>query len=65
MFNEFCVASIYTSASNKQVLIETNFKVDVKSVNNETVKLISSEHGLQEVYDLTVEEKTIVLTLAD
>jgi hypothetical protein len=65
MYNEFCVNSIYTDLSTKTIVIETNFKVDAKSVDYETVKLVNTESGLLENYKLSVEDSKIILTFND
>lgn len=61
MFNEFCVTSIFTDLSQRKIVIETNFKIDPASVNNENVKLVNTENGVQQNYRLTVEEKNVIL----
>ena len=63
MFNDFCITSIFTDLSLRKVVIETNFKVDERTVNLETVQFVSCKSGLLENYKLQVEDKNIVLTL--
>lgn len=63
MFNDFCITSIYTDLSLKQVIIETNFKVEENTVNLETVQLVNYDSGSLENYKLQVKEKNIVLIL--
>lgn len=63
MFNDFCITSIFTDLSLKEVVVETNFKVDPKTVNLETVQLVSCKSGLLENYKLQVKDSKIILAL--
>ena len=64
-YNQFSVVSITPDYSNKQIIIETNFKLDASSVNTATVELYESEIGNKTEYTLTVNMKTIVIQFDD
>ena len=62
MFNEFSITGVTHSLADKNIVLETNFKIDPESVNMTTVKLKNSDAGVLEDYDLHVENKNIIIT---
>lgn len=62
MYNEFSITGITHSIADKNIILETNFKLNADSVNMSTVKVKNSSTGLIEDYTLAVNKKNIVIT---
>lgn len=66
LYNQFSIIDIVTDLKNKKITIVTNFKVDVSTVNLNTVSLYDYGAGTQLVdYTLAVEGKEIIISLKD
>lgn len=61
MYNEFCITGLTTSLANKQIIVETNFKLNPNSVTKETVivKLEESEDPVE--YTLVADNSNIII----
>lgn len=65
MFNQFCINDIKLSLSNKTITIVTNFKIEERTVNLNTVKLKDTYTGAVEDYTLLVKGSEIIITFRD
>lgn len=62
MYNEFSITGITHSMADKNIILETNFKLDPDSVNMTTVKVKNSNTGEIIDYTLSTKRKNIVIT---
>ena len=65
MDNIFCVTGIITDLSQKSIVVETNFKVNSKSVSYSTVKVydITEDVNSEVPYKLEVDKSNIIIAL--
>ena len=61
----FNITSVTPDYSNKQIVIQTTFRVDKDTVNKKNVSVTSAESGITVVYKLSVDEDRIIITLKD
>lgn len=63
MYNEFSITGITHSLANKNIILETNFKLDPDSINMTTVKVKHNVTGKMQDYSLSVDKtkKNIVI----
>lgn len=61
----FNITSVTPDYSNKQIVIQTTFRVDKDTVNKKNVSVTSAESGITVVYKLSVDEDKIIITLKD
>ncbi len=64
-YNQFSIQSVKPDLSQKQIVIETNFKVDVTTVDLKTVAYYNYDKKQLEVYKLKVDGKKIFILLDD
>lgn len=64
-YNQFSIQSVIPDLSQKQIVIETNFKVDANTVDLKTVAYYDYDKKQLEVYKLKVEGKKIYILLSD
>lgn len=65
MQHVFNVTSVTPDYPNKQIVVQTNFRVDKDTVNKKNVSVTSAESGITVVYKLSVDEDKIIITLKD
>lgn len=65
MQNVFNITTVTPDYSNKQIVIQTNFRVDKDTVTKKNVSVTSAESGITVVYKLSVDEDKIIITLKD
>lgn len=63
MKSEFCIIIVDASIANRQVIIETNFRIDDTSLTKENVKFINANTGLLEAYELKADGKKVIVQL--
>lgn len=61
MYNEFSITGITHSMADKNIVLETNFKLNPDTVNMTTVKVKNGNTGTIEDYTLSVDRKNIVI----
>lgn len=65
MYKEFCITGIKESIANKTITVETNFKLDKKSVTLSNVNLKVNSTGELVDYSLIAENKNIIIQFKD
>ena len=65
MHNRFSVIDVTPDLSKKQIVIETNFKVDANTVNPNTVSLYKYDISELAEYKLEVDGKKIIINLVE
>lgn len=65
MFNEFCVTGIKDSLADKTITVQTNFKINPKTVNLKTVVLKTAQSGGIVNYTVTTDNSSIVIEFND
>ncbi|MEG1494729.1 MAG: hypothetical protein RR406_00295 [Bacilli bacterium] len=61
----FNVTSINTDYTNKQIVINTTFTLNPKTVNRKNVEVLAASSGAAVIYKLTVDNDKIIATLKD
>ena len=62
-YSEFSITQVTPDLSNKQIIISTNFKVDINTVSYSTVAFYDYDAGKLEEYTLAVNGKNIIINL--
>lgn len=65
MYNEFSITGIKTSIANKSITIETNMKLNEKSVSMSNVNLKYNDSGKTVDYTLVTDKKNIIIQFVD
>ena len=63
--NIFNITAVTPDYSNKQIVIQTTFKVDPDTVNRKNVQVIAASSGITVTYKLSVDDDKIIITLKD
>lgn len=63
--NVFNITAVTPDYSNKQIVIQTNFKVDPDTVKKKNVKVIAASSGITVTYKLNVDNDKIIISLKD